>query len=92
MATKLVFPKTNLSPYRLASFITNECEFPIEPQRIYGYVKSGKIETRRGDLGHYLVTPEASKEFIEWFLDPNRGKKAKTSEATEAATAATEQK
>jgi hypothetical protein len=84
MATKNTNPRltTAVSPYGLAQFLNSNVEgLNIQPQRLYQYVRSGKLVIDRNELGKMVVSTENGNAFIEWFLDPNR--KATKAEATE---------
>jgi hypothetical protein len=74
----------SVSPYGLAKFFKRELGINIEPQRMYQYAKSGKLVIVLNELGHKVVTPKSGNDFIEWFMDPNRGSKTETATEVEA--------
>lgn len=70
--------ETAHSPYGLAGFLSEVLGEEIAPQRMYQYVRSGKLVVEINELGKKVVTPENGNAFIAWFLDPERGKRAST--------------
>lgn len=94
MATKqnlihgLVPPlETPVSPYGLAIHITDNSDLDVAPQRMYQYVRSEKLTVELNQLGHKVVTVAEGNRFLEWFLDPERGKKKETEDKEAAASA-----
>lgn len=71
------------SPYRLAEYITENTDLEVAPQRMYQYIRSGKLVAVINELGHKVITVENGNAFLEWFLDPDRGKKKAAENVTE---------
>ncbi len=80
--------KENTTPYRFATTLSEALDREIAPQQVYGYVRSGALETGTFDSGHKMITPEVGNAFIQSRLELRAQREAKAAEAEAEAVAA----
>ncbi len=80
-----------ISPYRLATVLSDVVGRTIQPQRLYGDVRqdeegNARLTTRLSETGHKIVDPDDANAYILDFMDRATKREAsKVAKAEEAA-------
>ncbi len=83
MATKTQsWVDTSISPYRLASVLSEAVGREIAPQVIYQKTRNGSLSFTLTETGHQLVSASDADSFIQSFLDRD-AEKAEAAKAEE---------
>jgi hypothetical protein len=75
----------NVSPYKLASILSEVLQEEVAPQTMYQARRNGKLAVETNELGHYFVTPKEGNRFIQARLDRIAEVQAKAEAEAEAA-------
>ncbi len=72
----------SISPYRLATALSEAVGREIAPQVVYQKTRNGSLSFTLTETGHQLVSASDADSFIQAFLD-REAEKAKAAEAEE---------